>query len=423
MSSSPYQLMIEQNLQEGKLPNGESIRSWMHEDLDREIELSETRDVERHMLFLYNSIKEGINRAIFNPDEVSKNITGDGLNKVIIDIIEKKKGKYPITLYSDDIKEWKESDEPIVMLENVMNDHSGNVPWIVRFSAMILIFTIIRLEKHPKELLIFIENKVPSEIKKIPIYNQYLIDAINIGGDFDTQRIKDYLQNLKELEKCYNENPAAVNVGSLLLLRIVAFATEDELSAGDTKKMIDNYTAKMIKAIEKEDNPTFHVTLGRLYAEQGEYSKARHEITEGISRYTRSSDRESRIATWSRYYDEIEAKMRLSKMFITTTQELERIKIENSDKIGQISKENINALNVLNNSHIGMIAIITTIVALIATSIPLASHLEVNDAILFIVVFGFILLVFLVLLIYFIWRINEETKNCSNKNDAGAIDK
>ena len=118
--------------------------------------------------------------------------------------------------------------------------------------------------------------------------------------------------------------------------------------------------------------------------------------------------------------------MRISKMFITTTQELERIKIENektlagnqqefSDKIDQISKENINALNLLNNSHTGMIAIITTIVALIATSIPMATHLEVNDAILFIVVFGFILLVFLVLLIYFIWRINEETKNRSNE--------
>lgn len=90
MSSSPYQLMIEQNLQEGKLPNGEYIRSWMHEDLDRGIELSETRDVERHMLFLYNSIKEGINRAIFNPDEVSNNITGDGLNKVIIDTLFKR---------------------------------------------------------------------------------------------------------------------------------------------------------------------------------------------------------------------------------------------------------------------------------------------------------------------------------------------
>ena len=299
---------------------------------------------------------------------------------------------------------------------SIMMDEDESI--LLRFSSFVFIFTVIRLENHPLHLLPFVEN-APDEIKEIPVYKQYLVDAINSSALDDS--IEHYYKLLQYIGTNLRNNPASLNVASQLLLNLVTCGFFEEGQAGqyDYQKLINNYVAHMRNAIEVENNPTFNVTLGRLLTLQGkDFNEARRKILFGISNYMRD-DRESRILVWSGYLRDVDAAHNQLRLKNEIDKKVAEYKENNEKNVNKLRFENIKTMNVLNNNYMVSMTVITTIVALIVTSATLSTRVELSDAIILLGIFSSILAVFLILLIVITKLLNKSVMN-SVQPDNGA---
>ena len=279
---------------------------------------------------------------------------------------------------------------------------NGNYELGVRFAAFIFLFTAFRREAHPIQLREMVVRYRPT-FDDLDIYVQYDLLSYAYAGSFDAVSVKAYLEKCKKLVEALPKNSGAINSASEVVL---SFAEQGLLDDREDKQFIlMEYQKLMLDVVtshQDANSSSFNATLGRLYAQTGDYARAKQHISTAID-VDHTNQRQSRVITWNSIIDSINANQSLQNKQKELEEKIAKLNDEYDEKLESMQKKHTYQLTSIYRGNMEKSTVILVVfaglVALILGAIHLAAEIQPSDAVAYILGFTGALLVMVAALV------------------------